>query len=126
MQAVVLLVEDDNDLRKAISLALEPEGYLVLEATDGQSGWELLQRMPRPDVVITDLSMAPVNGREFLRRKEADPEYRTIPVMIFTGEADVSDLSRYLVFRKPFELKRLVGSLARMSSTKPFFAPKDG
>lgn len=86
MQAVVLLVEDDNDLRKAISLALEPEGYLVLEAIDGQSGWELLQRMPRPDVVITDLSMAPVNGREFLRRKEADPEYGTIPVMIFTGK----------------------------------------
>jgi len=59
----VLVIEDDADVRSVIRRSLEDEGYVVLEAADGESGLDLIGAYAGPlDVVLTDLEMPRING----------------------------------------------------------------
>jgi CheY-like chemotaxis protein len=50
------------------------------------------RKAPRPALILLDLGLPRVNGHEVLRRSKADPEIRSIPIVILTGLGDVSDL----------------------------------
>src|SRR5687768_16614629 len=59
----VLVIEDDADVRSVIRRSLEDEGYVVLEAADGESGLDLIGAYAGPlDVVLTDLVLPRLNG----------------------------------------------------------------
>lgn len=58
----ILVAEDESQLRRLISTALRSTGYEVIEAPDGAEAWEIFQKLPHIDLVITDMTMPKMNG----------------------------------------------------------------
>ena len=78
---VVLLVEDDDAVRKLVRISLELSDYQVVEAKDGLEGLLMLD-MHHPDAVVLDLMMPDVGGERMLTQLRATPETRQVPVVI--------------------------------------------
>jgi CheY-like chemotaxis protein len=106
----ILVADDDPEVRQSMSLFLDAKGYSVVEAENGQQALELLKRVPRfPGLVLLNLFMPILDGREFLKRRAQDPVLRDIPVVVVSGndKADVplQGIAAYL--RKPVKPDRL-------------------
>lgn len=87
----VLVVDDEADIREALRIILEADGYQVLEAGDGLEALQMVHQA-RPDLVILDIMMPRMDGLEVLRRLEADPGTAGLPVIflsVLTSEMDV-------------------------------------
>jgi putative two-component system response regulator len=108
----VLVVDDQRDNLDALSRALEPLGYEVWPAQDGEGGLRLA-RERQPDVILLDVMMPGIDGYEVCRRLKADPETRLLPVVFLTGldsrEARLQGLEAGATdfLSKPFELVEL-------------------
>ncbi len=88
MARCVLLVEDDPRIRRVLHLALEDEGYAVVEAATGDDGLRALESSD-PDVVLLDLMLPDTDGFAVCRRirKESD-----VPVIMVTARTDSHDV----------------------------------
>ncbi|MFH2050600.1 MAG: response regulator [bacterium] len=81
----LLLVDDEDDFRKATATTLGRRGFIVTEAADGKTAIEKIN-FNRPDVVLLDLKMPGMSGIETLQKiREFEP---TLPVLILTGHGD--------------------------------------
>jgi two-component system chemotaxis response regulator CheY len=117
MIATILVVDDSATTRSLVASYLTDwEGVEVVEAA---SGFEALRVLParRVDLIVTDINMPDINGLELISFVRANPNYRSIPVIIITTENSAEDRKRgldlgardYLV--KPFgaaDLRRAV------------------
>ena len=104
----VLVVDDEEPLRRVVRRALESEGCTILEASDGEAALRLLQEMESsPDLVLTDLRMPRVSGRELA---EILSVFRPdLPVIAMTGFAGSAHPDRRLpLLVKPFTKPVLV------------------
>jgi signal transduction histidine kinase len=81
----VLVVDDEALAGELVAALLEPEGYTVLRAEDGEEGVALAATY-RPDVVLLDLLLPGLNGFGVLDRLKADGETREIPIVVLTGK----------------------------------------
>jgi GAF domain-containing protein/CheY-like chemotaxis protein len=81
----VLLIDDDEVVRHGVREALEPIGWNVTEAENGQVAVETLTAA-RPDVIILDLMMPKMDGFEFLNALRGRSDWRDIPVVIITAK----------------------------------------
>jgi DNA-binding response OmpR family regulator len=84
----LLFIEDDDQIRLALRLALEDEGYVVEEAGDGRSGLAAFDR-DEPDLVIVDLRLPDIQGFDVCRAIRAKS---IVPIMIVTAQTDTYDL----------------------------------
>ncbi|MGZ3651045.1 MAG: response regulator [Bdellovibrionota bacterium] len=114
--AVILIVDDEEDLREAIAFDFRRKKYQVLLAASGNEAFKLIEKT-QVDVVISDVRMPDGDGISLLERiKTRDP---WIPVvMLITGFADISleeayDKGADVVFSKPFERNALFGAVSR-------------
>jgi CheY-like chemotaxis protein len=80
-----LLVDDDEVVRRGVRQALEPIGWQVTEAENGQVAVESLTAT-RPDVIILDLMMPKMDGFEFLDELRSRQDWQGIPVVIITAK----------------------------------------
>jgi type IV pilus assembly protein PilB len=80
----VLLIDDDPDMRAVFSLVLSREAYEVIEAENGLDGLNKLYQHT-PDLVLCDLMMPVMDGREFLLKIRGNADTRTIPVVMLTA-----------------------------------------
>jgi CheY-like chemotaxis protein len=80
----VLVIDDQEAMRLVLARSLDAERHAVLEAATGVAGLERA-RAEQPDVILLDLALPDVDGRDVLRRLKADPETRHIPVVIVTS-----------------------------------------
>ena len=87
-----LLVDDDDVVRRSVRQALEPIGWQVSEAENGQVAVEALIAA-RPDVIILDLMMPKMDGFEFLDELRVRPDWQDIPVVVITAK-DLTDEDR--------------------------------
>jgi CheY-like chemotaxis protein len=116
--ARVLIVEDHPTMREAVRLMLEPEGFVVLEAHDGNDALRVISR-DRPELVLLDLGIPGIGGAEVLERLKADPATAELPVIVLTATGfeakdEVLALGAAAFFTKPFNpaaLLRTVGSV---------------
>jgi CheY-like chemotaxis protein len=112
---IVLVVEDDRDIRDTLRELLELEGWPVATARDGEEGLARMREL-RPGLVLLDLLMPGVSGVEVCRRRAADPELRAIKVALITADLDLCpDLaSQDLVGRleKPIRIRELLDLVA--------------
>lgn len=109
---IILVIEDDHDTRVAIRQALESEGHNVYSATNGSEGLRLLSKISHPSLIILDMVMPLMNGDEFLRIKENDPELKDIPTLVVTSYKEKLDLignNNFLM--KPFDLDMFVDEI---------------
>jgi DNA-binding response OmpR family regulator len=109
----VLIVEDDSDLRQMLRTALAFAGYRVIEASDGLSALQTIDRDP-PDVVLLDLGLPIVTGAMVRQEIAAQAHTRNIPIVVITGEpGDHASLDVACVLRKPVNPDRVVAAVRR-------------
>ena len=84
----LLFIEDDDQIRLALRLALEDEGYEVREAADGASGLAAFHQS-EPDLVLLDLRLPDISGFEVCRAIRA---MSIVPIVMVTAETDTSDM----------------------------------
>jgi CheY-like chemotaxis protein len=106
---VVLIVEDERDLRDSLQEFLEQEGYAVATAGNGAEALAFLEH-ERPGLVILDLMMPVVSGDEVYARMQRDPRFSTIPVLVSTSDPSRAP-SGTLIMKKPINLNRLLGAV---------------
>ena len=80
----VLVIDDDDTVRRGMRLALEPAGWKVTEAENGQIALDRLAAT-RPDAIILDLMMPEMDGFEFLEQLRRRADWRDTPVVVVTG-----------------------------------------
>ena len=105
----ILVVEDDPQLRELYRQALRAAGYVVAAVEDGVDALRQIEHS-RPALVVLDLSLPRVNGRDVNRELKSRPDTSTIPVVVVSG-ADISpDEAKDFacVCRKPCDADRLV------------------
>ena len=85
-----MVIDDEEDIRSMIRLALELAGYSVVDAADGAAALRLLRGGTRPGLILLDLMMPGMNGWDFRQQQLDDPELAEIPVLIFTGDMRVT------------------------------------
>jgi CheY-like chemotaxis protein len=90
--ATILLVDDDPDIVRLLTMTLRPEGYRLLSASDGNTALEIA-RAVRPDLLLLDWNMPGRNGLEVCRalRAESDPDLRDVPVVLLTAQVAAED-----------------------------------
>ena len=107
----ILLVDDNPAIRRSLRSLLTPQTDWEIcgEAENGKMAVEMVRTLS-PDVVILDLSMPVLDGREFLRLRASDPILRDIPVVVVSGSNQPSEplpgIDEYL--RKPVKFERLM------------------
>jgi CheY-like chemotaxis protein len=110
----VLLVDDNAALRENLAECLEAEGHQVLAACDGNDALGVLSRQARPDVVVLDLIMPGLDGREVAAVVRRSPELRDLRLVLMTGHAsDAVSACKDVdaVLEKPFGLAQLFAAL---------------
>jgi CheY-like chemotaxis protein len=85
----ILVVDDDDEIREIVGLALEVMGgWTVLSADRGAAGLRIA-RESRPDVVLLDVMMPEMDGPTMFSRMQVDPALRDIPVVLLTAKVQV-------------------------------------
>lgn len=107
--AWVLVVDDDEDIREAITTILDCAGYQVVPAANGLAALEILNgRDSRPCLVFLDLMMPVMTGHEMLRSLSCNERLSNIPVCILTALPERAPMGAVRVLRKPFNLDDLL------------------
>ena len=107
----VLIADDEPSVRLLVQATIEPDGYHILEATDGNEAWSLIQEY-RPSLVLLDVRMPGRTGLEILRAIKAEPDLVSTKVILLTASAQESEINAGIVAGADFYL------------TKPF-SPRD-
>ena len=116
MNPLVLLIEDDDDIREVVGDVLEGRGMSVLRARNGRHALgEVRARGVRPDAIVLDLTMPEMDGAEFLAEQEREPLLVHVPVVIATAQIDHPDplpaVVRKILY-KPVPLAQLFGAVS--------------
>jgi len=115
LEQKILIIDDDEAIRTALQLVLENEGYRVFIAENGQEGLELLENIPRPDVILLDLMMPVLDGWEFLELRKKDLKLASIPVVVISAfNEQERKLSVEKFIKKPIDLKVLHENLLQL------------
>jgi CheY-like chemotaxis protein len=109
---LVLVVDDESDLRLLLRIAFESCGHIVHEAQDGTEALEHVER-ELPDLVVTDVMMPHMNGIELAERLQA----RATPVPLIAISADrqkLAEVAADVKIEKPFDPQDLVAAARRL------------
>jgi excisionase family DNA binding protein len=122
-QALVLIVDDDPQLRELVRVSLEADGYAVRQAGSAQEGLAALEEEP-PDLVLLDVMMPQVDGFEMLRRMQEQHGVGSVPVIMFSGKVDEETASlaaregAQAFIGKPFDPQQLIESTKQLLSRR--------
>lgn len=94
-KGTILIVEDQPGFRRIYHDVLTADGYEVLEAQDGEQGWEMI-RAQKPHLVLLDLGLPKIDGFEVLKKIRNDPSTSKIPVIIFSVLGEQKDVKKGL------------------------------
>jgi CheY-like chemotaxis protein len=110
----ILIIEDDADVRAALSEVLLCEGYDIAEAQDGAEGLRAA-RDRRPDLILLDLMMPTMNGWDFRAAQLADPALAPIPVVVVSATLpdQIHAIGAVAHLHKPFDLLDLLAVVQR-------------
>ncbi len=115
----ILVVDDDEGIAEVVQIVLEGEGYLVSTNMDGE-GLHLLKE-DVPDLILLDVLLAGVDGRDICRSLKSDPVTQHIPVIMLSAHSDasrVADTSGADDFlEKPFDVDVLIDIVAKHLSS---------
>jgi excisionase family DNA binding protein len=121
--ALVLIVDDDAQLREFIRVNLEMDGYVVREAGSAAEGLAALEEQA-PALVLLDVMMPQVDGFEMLRRMQEQHGLDSVPVIMFSGKVDEETADRaaregaQAFVGKPFDPQALIESTKQLLSRR--------
>jgi CheY-like chemotaxis protein len=119
MSRKILIVDDEEVIRKFIKIHLAKLGYEVAEAADGEQALEQL-RKDDFDLLICDILMPKKDGWEVIREMKSNPKTKSIPVIVLTAKNEDSDmfkgydLGANYYMTKPFTKAQLIYGLQLM------------
>ena len=108
---VVLVVDDDADLRASLASTLEDVGYEVKQASGGAEGVTMVRASP-PDLILLDLMMPDGNGWDVLKHLRAAAETVEVPVVIVSAYASAVPKGAIALLRKPVRRDDLIEAAA--------------
>ncbi len=114
--ATILLVEDEDTLRRVMRDLLEAEGYTVCEARDGAEAFEQMDRH-NPDIVLLDLNLPNVDGFTVLAQLRSRPHTADLPILVVSARGDEDNEVRTLrlgatdFITKPFRPRALAARI---------------
>jgi CheY-like chemotaxis protein len=117
-RGLILVIDDDDDIRMALETLLESEGY---SATSCDSAPAALTRLRcddlEPCMILLDYQLPGMSGLDFCAELQRDPKLSDIPVIVYSGVTDIRRQANALgvvhVFRKPLHLNVLVEVVRR-------------
>jgi two-component system phosphate regulon response regulator PhoB len=117
--SLILVADDDPDIRDIVSFRLRRAGYETVEASNGDDALKLAHERP-PALCILDVMMPRVNGFEVARELRGDPSSDGIPILMLTASVQDEDVAEgfetgadeYL--RKPFKTNELLDRVAAL------------
>lgn len=104
---MILIVDDEPDIRELLEEFFREEGHAVTTAADGAAALRWLERGGAPSVVILDLLMPVMDGLELYKAMQEDPRLSQIAVIISTSDPGRAP-SGVLTMKKPVNLTRLL------------------
>jgi CheY-like chemotaxis protein len=108
----ILIVEDDFDIREALTQILEEEGYAVRGASQGREALDLVAEAGAPRLILLDLMMPVMNGWQFRSEQLKDPALAPVPVLVISADPQVQQKAASLgaagLLRKPISLDDLL------------------
>jgi CheY-like chemotaxis protein len=114
-RCLVAIIEDDAEFRTMLRELLEGEQYQVVALANGAEALEALRGDALPNVILLDVSMPVMDGFDFLRFRNEDPELAAVPVVLVTNAKPherptigVSD-----VVRKPIDIDEILFAIRR-------------
>ncbi len=117
---MVLLVEDDGDVREALADVLREHGYDVAWAADGAEAIRALRSGLRPAAILLDLMMPVMDGFQFRAEQRSDPALARIPVIVVSADRaidrDAAALGAAAKLAKPARVDDLLATVARVAS----------
>ena len=121
----ILIIEDDEDIGFLLSSMLSREGFEVTVAADGRQALEIIDEIPPPKLVLTDVMLPFADGVQLTTYIRKKPDWRNVPIIMLTSKSQKHDIVRGLnvgandYVLKPFQPKELMARLRRfLLSTK--------
>ena len=124
----ILVVDDERDLVELIGMNLQRNGYEVVPAHDGATGLDLARKL-KPDLLILDVMMPGLSGRDVTTALKRDPDTDNIPLLMLTAKTDETDIIVGLsvgaddYVTKPFSMKVLMARVAAVLRRKASLEP---
>ena len=113
----ILVVDDEYLIADILSIALEDEGFMVVTASNGQKGLEVLDR-ERPALIITDFMMPVMDGLEFATAVRALPSAGQLPIILMSGAQAHIGMQRSDLFdavlAKPFDIDLIIAEVKKL------------
>lgn len=113
---LILIVDDDDDIRDVFALILEQQGYRARGARSGPEALALLREEAGPPaLILADMMMPGMSGVPLAMAIRAEPRLRSVPLVFVTGRvgAELPPGLAAEVVRKPLELEELVALVRR-------------
>jgi two-component system response regulator MprA len=116
----IMVVDDDADVRDAVTDLLERHGYAVMPASNGEEALsELKSSEARPSLILLDVMMPVMDGHAFCEQQQQDPELKDIPVVVFTAFSAalerMADVKTAAQLEKPVMASELLDSVDRLA-----------
>jgi len=112
--STILVVDDEPNMRFLVRVTLESAGHEVVEAYHGGVALERA-KASRPDLVVTDLMMPIMGGRELIDRLRSDPETASIPILVLSANGNLRVGDADAALGKPFDPDVLIESVRTLS-----------
>ncbi len=111
---MILVVDDEPNMRFLVRVTLEGAGYEVVEANDGSAALARAKEST-PDLVVTDLMMPVMGGRELIDRLRADPTTASIPILVLSANGSLRVGDADAALGKPFDPDTLLENVRTLS-----------
>lgn len=90
---IMLMVEDDEVLLRALYLVFRDDDYVITTATNGDTGLKIAQRI-KPDIILLDLLLPKMSGFDFLKYIKAMPDLKNIPIVVLSNLGDQENIEK--------------------------------
>ena len=116
----VLVIEDDDQIAYLLTYLLESEGYVVIQAVDGQLAQNMINDMVVPTLVLLDVSLPYIDGFDLLKLMRRLPEWDQVPIIMLSVKSEKKYIAKafkagvndYVV--KPFQPTELLDRIRRV------------
>jgi CheY-like chemotaxis protein len=119
--ALLVVAEDDDDIRAIITRLLRGDGHTVIETVNGADALQEIQKH-RPEAVVSDIDMPRMSGIELCRAIRSNPESKHVPVILASGsllpgDQRPMDAGATAFVLKPFRRRQLLACLGQALAT---------
>lgn len=121
----VLIIDDDQDILEALDLTFSSSGFETKASTDGSVVLELVENF-EPDVIILDIMLAGIDGRNITKKLKSEEKTKRIPIVMVSahikGEESSLAAGADAFLAKPFDIFSIIEKVEELVSRKPQFA----